>query len=193
MATAQNPGIKQAFDAIIMLGAGTGLVLILRWFWWRINAICEFVGMIVSFIIALLCAFSSFGDILPKEFHLLFNVAITTLCWVLTALFTKPTKKEVLYKFIEKINPTGPGWNHIKNLAKSEGVELKIKAKSSNITKGILQMILGSFCVYSVLFGLGYLLYFKYALSAVLFGVALFSGLLLIFSMREKSIKNSSL
>ena len=200
---------KQAFDLIVMMGAGTGLLLILRWFWWRINAVCEFTAMIVSFVIAVLLTFvlvrggeNTEGAVAGVEFicnipgapiinpmyHLLLNVVITTAAWLIVAFTTKPTDPEVLRRFVAKTNPGGPGWKKIFRDAENEGKPIQTTAEATNIPKGILQMILGCFTVYSALFATGYYIYESYAVAGILTAVFVLSSAGLIFSITRKSV-----
>lgn len=199
---------KQAFDLIVMMGAGTGLLLILRWFWWRINAVCEFTAMIVSFAVAILLTFvlvrggeNTEGAVAGVEFicripgapvinpmyHLLLNVVITTAAWLIVAFTTKPTDPEVLRRFVAKTNPGGPGWKKIFRDAEKAGTPIETTAEATNIPKGILQMVLGCFTVYSALFATGYYIYESYAVAGILTAVFVLSAAGLIFSITRKS------
>ncbi len=102
---------QQSFQLLLSIGAGTGLLYLLRWFWWRINAWCEIAAMVASFTAALgFFIAQKQGVVMPSHVPLLATVAITTLAWVVTALVTAPTDRETLVSFYRLVRPAGPGW-----------------------------------------------------------------------------------
>jgi solute:Na+ symporter, SSS family len=144
----------QSFQILLSIGAGTGLIFILRWFWWRINAEAEIVAMFVSFAIAVWFQVGPQKAMLEWQ-KLLWSVGITTVAWVATALLTAPTKMETLKSFYKEIKPAGPGWEPVKqHLTVSENTP-----STDNLSIGILKMLLGTILVYASLFGTGYFLY----------------------------------
>lgn len=178
---------KQLFDIIIMFGAGTGLIFILRWFWWRINAWSEISAMIVSGIVSLL--FSSeaistalFGNegMMPNWVKFPMVVFITTVVWLLVTFITKPEKVKVLQSFYEKTQPGGPGWSKIIQEALKENIILKEKENPWSVPSGILAMLLGCVLIYSCLFTTGYWIYGAYKIAMVTSILAAVSGLLLV-------------
>jgi len=138
----------QAFTLLLMIGAGTGLIYILRWFWWRINAYTEIVAMISSILIAGYFNFTDSG--LEGWQKIVIGSILTTIVWVLATYFTPPEDEETLRNFVKKVNPGGPGWANY-----SDGR----LAEPWPIPKGILSMILGSIAVYGILLGVGQLIY----------------------------------
>ena len=104
------------FNILLQIGAGTGLIFILRWFWWRINAYSEITGMVVSFVVALVFEFVEFD--LDATQKLLWGVGITTFSWVLVTLITRPTDDDTMRAFYHKITPYGSGWNGFKKKMK---------------------------------------------------------------------------
>jgi Na+/proline symporter len=144
---------KQAFDLILLIGAGTGLIYLLRWFWWRINAETEIVAMVVSFVVALVLQFVV-KDAMSEGMKLLLSVGVTTLAWVVTAFVTKPTDPAQLLHFYERIRPSGPGWQHI--AAQSTATAAP---GSGDISAGLLAALCGVMSIYGVLFTTGFLLY----------------------------------
>jgi Na+/proline symporter len=151
----------QGFEIMLQVGAGTGLLFILRWFWWRINAVSEIVAMVVSFIVAVTLKVGDFG--LASWQQLLLGVGITTICWVTAALLTPPADSATLQQFCRRIHPGGPGWRSVyRQLAANNEVPA---GDAVNIPRGILCMVLGCIAVYSVLFATGFWLYGQ-ALSA---------------------------
>ncbi|MCD6347485.1 MAG: Na+:solute symporter, partial [Bacteroidales bacterium] len=152
----------QAFHILLQIGAGTGLIYILRWFWWRINAYTEITGMIVSFVIALFFEFVYQGDI-ATHWVLLIGVGITTVSWVAVTLLTKPVEKEKLRSFYSLVHPGGPGWKKVIAEAEAEGKPIVTKETQGwDVPTGILCMLLGSFSVYFLLFATGYYIYGNY-------------------------------
>src|SRR5262249_56550255 len=112
---------KDTFDLILQVGAGTGLLYLVRWFWWRVNSWCEVVAMISSFLVS--AAFL----ILEKEHvysttpakRLIITIAVTTACWLLAAYFAPQTDRKTLIEFYRKVCPAGPGWEAIRREAGS--------------------------------------------------------------------------
>ena len=168
----------QAFSILLQIGAGTGLLFILRWFWWRINIYSEITAMVVSFVIALYMELlhpALGGNPLDGTTQLLLGVGITTICWVGVTLLTHPEDEDVLYSFIEKINPGGPGWKSVHERAAASGKKLTISKQAWNVPTGILCMLFGSLMIYSLMFSTGYFLYGDHSLALQVGGLALLS------------------
>ena len=168
----------QAFAILLQIGAGTGLLFILRWFWHRINIYSEISAMIISFLVALYLQIihPRIGfDPISVEGQLIIGVSITTLSWILITYLTPEEDKEVLRNFYKKIQPGGRGWKKVVDEAKDEGIALKGKKESWDVPTGILCMILGCFFVYSILFSIGYFLYSEYIFAIILLTVSIIS------------------
>jgi len=149
----------QAFHILLQIGAGTGLIYILRWFWWRINAYTEITGMVVSFCVALYFEFLHPGD-LETHWELLIGVGFTTICWLTVTLLTKPVEKDKLRSFYRLVHPGGPGWKKVIAEAEADGKPIVTEeTKGWDVPTGILCMVLGSFSVYFILFATGYYIY----------------------------------
>ncbi|SFC64142.1 Na+/proline symporter [Flagellimonas taeanensis] len=165
----------QLFEILLVFGAGTGLIFILRWFWWRINAWSEIMAMFASGILSLALKLTPLGDflfaadggLLPSWSEYPFVVLLTTAVWLVATFITSPEHKDVLYAFCEKIRPGGPGWNKIVVQGKKEGIDLEIGEKWS-VPSGILAMLLGTVLIYSALFAMGYWIYGKWLWASVL-------------------------
>lgn len=147
----------EAFNILLQIGAGTGLIFILRWFWWRINAYTEIAGMFISFAVALGMKFIypllGLRELASWEV-LLIGVAITTVGWLLVTFLTPPTDAAVLRRFYKKIHPGGPGWAPVEvNLPAEETVG------DGRLAFGILAMLIGASAIYGALFATGYYLY----------------------------------
>ncbi|MFA8450726.1 MAG: sodium:solute symporter family protein [Bacteroidales bacterium] len=152
----------QAFQILLQIGAGTGLIYILRWFWWRINAYTEIAGMIISFVVAITLAILKNNHIIElKDYaEILLGVGITTVGWLLVTFLTPPTDQEQLRAFYKKIRPGGPGWKRVVKQAEKENITLvKEEDLAYDVPTGILCMILGTVAIFSCLFGIGFILY----------------------------------
>ena len=154
----------QGFEIMLQIGAGTGLLFILRWFWWRINATSEIVAMIVSFTVAV--GFRVVDPDLAAWQELVLGVAITTAAWVSATLLTPPTKTETLERFCTLINPGGPGWRQVYRNLSEQG--RSPDSQGVNIPRGIACMFLGCTAVYAILFATGSWLYGNPAMAGLL-------------------------
>ena len=163
----------QAFRILLSIGAGTGLIFILRWFWWRINAYTEIAGMIISLLVAIyfevLHTRFGFGEI-NEAYRLVLSVAVTTVIWLIVTFMTRPTDSAVLLNFYQKIRPARNGWN--KFLSQQGVVESTEKAES-NLPTEIIGMVIGCATVYAALFSLGSFLYGRTMNGAILMVVAI--------------------
>ncbi len=177
----------KAFKILLQIGAGTGLLFILRWFWWRISAISEITAMIVSFLVTAYFEFTYAGIGFSgpegwKKFAL--TVAITTAAWVSVTLLTKPTDKKTLLKFNRLIKPGGPGWNKFLENAGEEGKNIKeISARAKwDVPGSLLLVFLGCLVVYSALFSIGFWIYSNYTAAVISTATTLIAALGLIIS-----------
>jgi Na+/proline symporter len=177
----------QLFDIILMFGAGTGLIFILRWFWWRINAWSEISAMFVSGIVSILLNFTDlgtyfFGDdgMFPAWAKFPMIVLVTTLVWVAVTFLTQAESKAVLQKFYKKIQPGGPGWQKIVSEAREENIELVDTKEGWSVPSGILAMLVGCALIYSVMFATGYFIYGEYPKALLLTGSAIIFGGILV-------------
>jgi len=178
----------EVFDLLVTFGAGTGLVFILRWFWWRINAWSEIAAMFVSGIISILMVKTDLGDYLfaaetgvfPEWMNYPFVVLVTTAIWMAVTLMTRPESDETLRSFYRKIQPGGPGWSKVVSKAKTDDVTIVEGNEKWSVASGITAMLLGCVLIYSIMFATGYWIYGETNLALILSGVALVSGFLLI-------------
>ena len=162
----------EGFSIILQIGAGTGLIYILRWFWWRINAFTEVAGMVVSFAVAMFFQFGYAQTGWPELAswqQLLIGVGVTTAAWLLIAFVSPATDPETLKTFYRKIRPGGPGWKPIQEQLASEGVVVEA---GESITAGLAAMVAATFLIYALLFGAGYLLYGRWVAVSASFVVA---------------------
>ena len=155
---------SQAFQLLLSVGAGTGLLYLLRWFWWRVNAWSEIVAMVVSFGVAMtFFVLQKDGATIDSTTVLLTTVAITTVAWIVTAFVTKPTERAKLVSFYRLVRPAGPGWGTIPQ-------EAGVGKAADSLANAGLGWVLGCVFIYSALFGTGSLLYGR--VSIALFWIA---------------------
>jgi solute:Na+ symporter, SSS family len=160
----------QAFQILLQIGAGTGLVFLLRWFWWRVNAWSEVAAMVVSFSVAIYFQFVHRALGLPApdpSLQLVIGVAVTTAGWLLVTFLTAPASQETLRKFYLEIRPFGAGWRRVLKLGPEDP-----GPQAGGLAAGLLGWFLGVAAVYSVLFGTGFLLFGNLALGLACLGVA---------------------
>tara|TARA_R110000868_G_scaffold9122_10_gene46206 strand:+ start:393 stop:2207 length:1815 start_codon:yes stop_codon:yes gene_type:complete len=177
----------QLFEVLLVFGAGTGLIFILRWFWWRINAWSEITAMFASGIISILLKLTPLGaylfnsktGVFEDYLEYPFVVLFTTIIWLIVTYITKPEGQEVLQNFYKKIQPGGPGWTKVINDAKAENIVLKTSNEKWSVPSGILAMLVGCVLIYSCMFATGYWIYGDYPYAIFLTISALISGLIL--------------
>ncbi|MEX0771574.1 MAG: sodium:solute symporter family protein [Balneolales bacterium] len=176
------------FQILLQIGAGTGLLFILRWFWWRINSYSEITAMVVSFLIAVYFSFVHESTPLPELTgwqELTLGTFITTAIWILVTFMTKPTDYETLVNFCKVAKPGGPGWKKIMDRAKAEGEQFDTAEGEWNVPQGILCMVLGCVSVYSALIGTGYWIYGNYFWAAFVTLIGITASFLLISAWRK--------
>ncbi len=173
---------KDAFDIILQIGAGTGLLYLLRWFWWRINAWCEVVAMISSFgvSVALLVLKQNTDFNISTHVALMVTIAVTTFCWLLTAFIAPQTDRKTLIEFYKKVRPFGPGWAVIRREAGISDAEAAVYARHENIPLALLGWFSGSVAIWSSLFTVGSFLYGRTTHAMILLAIFVVSGLVLI-------------
>lgn len=161
----------EAFHLLLSIGAGTGLIYLLRWFWWRINAWSEIAAMASSFVIAMsLFTARKFGLDLSSHAALVWSVVLTTTVWVAVTFLTKPTDTETLRRFYRKVRPAGRGWAKVIGPEGAEGPR-------DSMSLAFLGWVFGCTFVYSGLFGTGALLYGHPLQGTVCLTVTLGAGL----------------
>ena len=175
-------GAKGAFDVLLQVGAGTGLIYILRWFWWRVNAWSEIAAMVISFLVAVL--FKGVAEPLGLErvmadagllrvmafsgWKLVIGIAVTTAGWLAVTYLTPPEEMPILAAFCRKIRAGGPGWRNVEQWAASRGEPIGAGDGRSGLPLGILCMMLGCAAVWGLLFAIGYALYGKWGHAGAL-------------------------
>ena len=165
LVTTQLQNAQQSFNLMLQVGAGTGLVYLLRWFWWRINAWTEVSAMASSFAVAVvLFAMDKAGHGVDSSVALLITVAVTTIVWVAVTLITPPAAEATLDAFYAKVRPAGPGWAPVRARTGAPG-------SPDSLPQALLGWVAGLLAVYSALFGTGAFLYGNY--PAALLSLAL--------------------
>jgi len=176
--------VKQAWESILALGAGTGLVLILRWYWWRINAWSEISSMIASAVLFTgLTIANKIHPFIPEEtafgWTMLIIVGGSTLTWLLVTFLTRPEKEETLLNFYRKVRPGGIFWRRIGRLAPDIPVD-------KGLSIDLLNWFLGAVLIYGILFGFGKLILGYTQLGIILTLVGLCGGFLLYLSLSKQ-------
>ena len=175
----------QAFNILLQIGAGTGLIFILRWFWWRINAWSEISAMVISFIVACYFEFDNGAMVLPSHEKLIYGVAITTVGWVLVTFFTRPSSQEVLLNFYKHIKPHPAGWQAVIQPALKSGTLKPTEVAAGKLPLELACMIAGCFLVYGALFGIGFWVYGETAKALTGLGITIVSGFILYKSWSQ--------
>lgn len=189
----------QGFQILLQIGAGTGGIFILRWFWWRINAYTEITGMLVSFLVAIFfekiypeyAQYASIDIELTSQFKLIAGTLITTVSWVFVTLLTQPTDIQVLKVFYEKIQPYGNGWKGFLDSCKQSSIILNLKPQKDNFTKDLLFMLSAIIVVYSALFAMGSFIYGNTIQAIILTTVVLLLSFML-FKLQHSSVFSNS-
>ena len=172
---------KDAFVLILQVGAGTGLLYLLRWYWWRITAWCEIVAMVSSFGISVVfLIMHKNGVIVPSDQQLVITVAFTTVCWVIMAFAGPQTDEATLVDFYRRVSPIGPGWRYIRSIAGVSKAEATEYARRDNIPLAFLGWSAGCAMIWSALFSVGNYLYGRMGLAAALLAVFLVTGTIVI-------------
>ena len=177
---------KESFNIILQVGAGTGLLYLVRWFWWRVTAWCEIVAMISSFgvsVIFLLLARS--GTAIGTHQQLLITVIVTTICWIATAYLGPQTDPETLIDFYRKVRPFGPGWRRIRAKSGVSEEEVRQDVREQNIPRAMLGWLSGCVMIWSALFTVGNFLYGRMGYALGLLAVFAVSAAILIQIVRR--------
>lgn len=167
--------ISGVWSFVLECGAGLGLVLILRWFWWRVNAISEIVATVTPFIVYGILHFGKFNVEFPQTLYII--VPITTLAWVITSYITKPTNMDVLLNFYRRVHPGGPGWKKINKLLPD------VKPDSGY---GVLfaDWLLGVVLLFCFLFGIGKIILGVYIEGLIYITVGTIAGAIILRHVR---------
>jgi len=162
----------EAFRLLLSFGAGTGMIYLLRWYWWRINAWSEISAMLVSFLVTVsIHLLGRAGTIdLGPDASLLWTVGITTVAWLAVTYMTPAVDRNVLSAFVRRIRPAGPGWRAFAGEA---------VGSIDDLPRALLSWSLGCLAVYTALFATGSFLYGRTGRGILLAVVAVSAGLVL--------------
>jgi solute:Na+ symporter, SSS family len=175
---------KDIFDVILQVGAGTGLLYLVRWFWWRVNAWSEIVAMISSFAVSIALLFlKTRGVVFSTHVALLLTIGITTICWVATAYLGPQTDRAVLINFWRTVRPAGPGWAPIREAAGASAADAT--AHGDNIPLALLGWVAGCTAIWSALFAEGSYLYGRIPQAIFLTVVFVLSTSVLVMVVRR--------
>lgn len=177
---------SQAFNLLLLLGSGTGLVYILRWFWWRINAFTEIIAMVSSLIISIYFTFlhSKLGMFPLEDWQkFLFGTILTTAIWIIATFFTPATEMSKLVSFYNKIKPAAFGWKKMIEEANSKGI--KVEANKGQLSIEFGCMFLGTVNIYAALIATGYWIYGEYDKAMILTAMFLV-GVVALLQMWKK-------
>ncbi len=173
----QLENAMQAFHILLQIGAGTGLVFLLRWFWWRVNTWSEISAMVISFLVAVYLTFLhtrlGFNPLDPSV-ALVGGVTITTVGWLAVTFITPPVDTDTLQSFYQKIRPIGNGWQPITDHINDS--DIPDSDASGELTAGLILWFLGCVVVYGTLLGTGLLLYGQLLQGALGLSVATIAG-----------------
>ena len=164
----------QLFELLLVFGAGTGLIFILRWFWWRINAWSEISAMLASGFFSLFLKLTPIGNDLfhpengffPDWLQYPIVVLVTTLVWVGVTYLTPPEDDKTLKNFVQKLELGGPGWTSFSST----------NAVKWSVPQGVLAMVLGCVFVYSILFATGFFIYGEFLWGCLVVLMSIGSG-----------------
>jgi Na+/proline symporter len=174
-----------AFEILLQIGAGTGLIFILRWFWWRINAYTEISAMIISFAVAIffeaINPWLGWVDIPAEQSYLklVYSVSITTVGWLLVTFLTQPEKDEVLLSFYRKVQPASLGWKKVLDRYPAE------KQEKGRLGMEIGLMLVGTVMVYAALFSTGFFIYGEIVQGVIAGVIALAGALFILLSWKK--------
>jgi SSS family solute:Na+ symporter len=169
--------IGGAWKLLLVTGAGTGTVLLLRWFWWRINAWSEVSAMICAAVVSIfLQAVLKWDSDQPRDFAylMLVTVGVTTIVWITVTILTRAEPVEKLVSFYRRVQPEGPGWDVIAAKAGLAGSHAQ-----GRLSLQFLNWILGCVLIYGSLFGIGKLIFKEWVLGFIYLLVAIVAGVLI--------------
>jgi Na+/proline symporter len=173
---------RQSFELLMSIGAGTGLLYLLRWFWWRVNAWSEIAAMTSSFAVAVGFAVASkMGAEIPSHVGLLITVAVTTVVWISVTYLAPPTDRATLVAFYRLVRPAGPGWTSVR-------AEAGVGPSPDSLPHAMVSWVAGCALVYAALFGTGSALYGHTAQAFVWLAVFAVSVLTLAQMLRRRPV-----
>lgn len=190
--------ITSGWEMLMLLGAGTGLVYILRWYWWRINAWSEISAMIAAFAVSMMLRYlGTPGDedralvawLNPDTpigfaWSLILTVSATTAAWLIVTFATRPEPDDKLQRFFTKVHPDGPGWSRIRALA-------GLTTARGSLAPGFLNWLMGCVLVYSFLFGIGEVIFGQFAKGIVFILIGLGAGAVILRTLDRSNERSN--
>jgi solute:Na+ symporter, SSS family len=186
LVTWQLSSVERAWEFLLALGAGTGLVLMLRWYWWRINAWSEISAMVTSFVVSVIAlnvvpGWYASGDPRASSVVMLITVAITTVTWLVVTFATRPEPDAVLDAFYRRVRPGGPGWATVSQRLGFGREQIPGGRRAwANWAAGVI-------AVYATLFGIGKMIFGDFGTGTVLLVVALAAFVFISRSFRGET------
>jgi SSS family solute:Na+ symporter len=171
-----------SFNVLLQIGGGTGLLYLLRWFWWRVTAWCEIVAMISSFgVSTVLLILTKRGMAIGTAQGLIITIAVTTVCWILTSYLGPRTDPAVLVNFYRKVHPMGPGWEPVRKMAGISAADVP----SDNFPLALVGWLSGCIMIWSALFTVGNFLYGRTGYALGLLAVFVVSAAVVMAVVRR--------
>jgi SSS family solute:Na+ symporter len=177
---------QQAFQILLSIGAGTGLLYIVRWFWWRVSAWCEIAAMAASILSAVGIPYLTKLGILPQlgfAQTTILQVGFTTVCWLIAAFVAPQTEPAKLIEFYKRVHPAGPGWEKVREEANVTPQEVALHGDHMGLAT--LGWVSGCAVIWSSLFCIGNFLYGRLNLALLLLVIFIASGFLLLYVIRN--------
>jgi len=177
---------QASFYLLLQVGAGTGLLYLMRWFWWRITAWCEIVAMISSFGISVIfLILEKNGLAIETSKRLMLTIGCTTVCWLITAYVGPATDPAALAEFYKKVRPFGPGWRQVREQLGISEEEARTEAKTQNIPQALIGWVMGCTMIWSALFTVGNFLYGRTGYAMALFAIFIVSGSIVVWIVKR--------
>ncbi|MBS1514316.1 MAG: Na+:solute symporter [Bacteroidetes bacterium] len=181
LVTTQMKSISGVWGFVIECGAGLGLVLILRWFWWRVNAIAEIAATVTPFVVYAILYFGNFNVKFPETLYII--VPVTTIVWIIVMYLTKPVEEEQLNNFYRRVHPGGIGWKKISG-------KLKDVAPDSGYFFLFIDWACGIVLVYMFLFGMGKIIFHDYLTGFVFILIGIGAGAVIFWDLNRRGWKS---
>jgi Na+/proline symporter len=181
LVTTQMKSISGVWSFVIECGAGLGLVLILRWFWWRVNAVAEIAATVTPFIVYGVLYFGDFGAKFPQTLYII--VPITTIVWIIAMYLTKPVEQSKLESFYRQVHPGGIGWKRISD-------KLKDVTPDTGYFFLFIDWACGIILVYMFLFGMGKILFHDYLMGFVFILIGLAAAGIIFWDLNRRGWKS---
>jgi Na+/proline symporter len=176
---------KDAFNLLLSIGAGTGLIYLLRWFWWRINAWSEVSAMAASFVVSVgFFLAGKTGHPAASTTVLLVTVAVTTVVWLIATFATAPVPQATLEAFYAKVRPAGPGWSRIQAAA-------GLTPSKDSPAQALAGWVLGLGAIYGALFSTGAFIYGRPAAGA-LWGAVSVAGVIGLITIVRRTFASDA-